>query len=354
MGAMQSSKLLGLGPAPAPSAAGNSASDVPYWWPATSLSAEEPAAGGSPSAGSPAPTGPVKVIHFVWLQGADNLREQHPTLDAYVRTWRQFFPHWEHKIWSDADVKRLLKESFPPCVAAAYDAAPSFAVKSDIARYAIVFHEGGMYVDTDMECLRPFEYMLLPSKPSATVGSRPLNIEAQLMPPTNNCWFYMPSAGAPELGALLDHICTAMAATPPGRRKGMRWVFDTTGPVAFRNALLNTRGPDAVNWLSADVVDPVNAHNLHLDVSGDTARERFPAAVSVHHVQFSWGGKHRGLIMWIGRAWGFTRQNMLILFIVLVVVVTVLSVALTAMVFTKCRSGGGRRRHQLPLSNARL
>jgi mannosyltransferase OCH1-like enzyme len=43
---------------------------------------------------------------------------------------------------------------------AAFDRASNFGEKSDIWRYEILFRLGGVYVDTDFECVRPFDSLL--------------------------------------------------------------------------------------------------------------------------------------------------------------------------------------------------
>ena len=37
-----------------------------------------------------------------------------------------------------------------------YDGYPSYIQRCDAARYFIVYHHGGVYVDLDIECFRPF------------------------------------------------------------------------------------------------------------------------------------------------------------------------------------------------------
>jgi mannosyltransferase OCH1-like enzyme len=87
------------------------------------------------------------VIHFIWLGSPLPARCR-----AMVATWRHFHPDWTIKIWTDADVKGFGMQN-----QAAFDRARNYGEKSDIWRYEILFRFGGLYVDTDFECLKPFD-----------------------------------------------------------------------------------------------------------------------------------------------------------------------------------------------------
>jgi hypothetical protein len=88
-----------------------------------------------------------KKIHMIWLGS--------PPPD-FVRTmfesWRQMHPEWSVKLWTQQDVG-----SFHLKNEQAYQAAKNWGEKSDIFRYEILEREGGIYVDADFECLRPFD-----------------------------------------------------------------------------------------------------------------------------------------------------------------------------------------------------
>ncbi|KAJ0411671.1 hypothetical protein ATCC90586_002055 [Pythium insidiosum] len=59
------------------------------------------------------------------------------------------------RLWRDEDVLQFKLQN-----QAAYDAAPNFGEKADIARYEILERVGGVYADVDVECLRPLDELL--------------------------------------------------------------------------------------------------------------------------------------------------------------------------------------------------
>lgn len=86
---------------------------------------------------------PLK-IHQIWL--GSPLPEEYA---HYAQTWKDHHPEWEYHLWTDADLA-----NYPMKNRALYDAARNYGEKSDIARYEILYQEGGLYVDTDYECLK--------------------------------------------------------------------------------------------------------------------------------------------------------------------------------------------------------
>ena len=88
-----------------------------------------------------------KIIHQIWL--GSPLPERY---SKWQRTWVDNHPDWLYILWDDQKL-----EDFPMVNKKAFQEARSYGVKSDIARYEILFQMGGLYVDTDMECLRPMD-----------------------------------------------------------------------------------------------------------------------------------------------------------------------------------------------------
>src|SRR5439155_16470073 len=90
-----------------------------------------------------------RLFHWIWL-GDDPLPEQHR---AWMDSWLKLNPGWTHDLWTEENRPRFVNE-------AQFLAADSLWQKADIARYEIVYRYGGIYLDTDTECLRSFEPLL--------------------------------------------------------------------------------------------------------------------------------------------------------------------------------------------------
>jgi mannosyltransferase OCH1-like enzyme len=88
-----------------------------------------------------------KIIHQIWIGGP--LPQKYHALQ---KTWQKFHPDWEYRLWTDADL-----DNFPFTDRARFERAKNFAEKADILRYEILYQYGGLYVDADFECLKPFD-----------------------------------------------------------------------------------------------------------------------------------------------------------------------------------------------------
>lgn len=90
-----------------------------------------------------------KTFHWIWLGN----NEMPATFVEYRRGWLEKHPGWEYAIWTDANLPPLANQR-------EFDAAKTMAQKADILRYEIMHRFGGVYLDTDFECLRNIEPLL--------------------------------------------------------------------------------------------------------------------------------------------------------------------------------------------------
>ena len=89
-----------------------------------------------------------KIIHQIWVG-------PHPFPEhcrAFQETWKKYHPDWIYILWTNK-----LIEQFGLKNKAQYDATANYGEKADIARYEILNKFGGLYIDTDFECLRSFD-----------------------------------------------------------------------------------------------------------------------------------------------------------------------------------------------------
>jgi mannosyltransferase OCH1-like enzyme len=88
-----------------------------------------------------------KIIHQVWLGG--ELPEEYK---KYTDSWKKYHPDWTYILWGDKEAK-----DFPMQNREFFEASNSLGQKSDIFRAEILNQYGGIYVDVDFECLKPFD-----------------------------------------------------------------------------------------------------------------------------------------------------------------------------------------------------
>lgn len=87
-----------------------------------------------------------KVLHHVWL-GGGTPPDEHL---AHMESWRRLNPRWQLRLWTDQDAP------IPPFARRARHVAE----RADLVRYEILRRHGGVYADTDVECLRPIDALV--------------------------------------------------------------------------------------------------------------------------------------------------------------------------------------------------
>jgi mannosyltransferase OCH1-like enzyme len=88
-----------------------------------------------------------RKIHQVWL--GSELPDKYK---RYADTWTQLNPEWEYRLWTDRDCATMNLPNRK-----LFDSITNYGPKSDLLRFHLLNEYGGLYVDTDFECLKSFE-----------------------------------------------------------------------------------------------------------------------------------------------------------------------------------------------------
>lgn len=92
-----------------------------------------------------------KIIHYCWF-GRNTLPE---SAQLCINSWRKYFPDYEIKEWNEDnyDVNKIsyIKEAYEN---------KKYAFVSDYARFDILYHEGGLYFDTDVEVIKNMDDLI--------------------------------------------------------------------------------------------------------------------------------------------------------------------------------------------------
>ena len=92
-----------------------------------------------------------KKIHYIWL-GGNPLPEM---VVKCVESWKKYCPDYEIIRWDESnlniDINQYCRQ--------AYD-AKKYAFASDVLRYYVVHQHGGIYLDVDVELIKPLDNLL--------------------------------------------------------------------------------------------------------------------------------------------------------------------------------------------------
>nr|AEX62747.1 uncharacterized glycosyl transferase [Moumouvirus Monve] len=97
------------------------------------------------------------ILHQIWIQGYDKIPDD---LKKYFINCQKVNNNFEHILWDDDKIRKLLIDKFDPEYLETYDYFKVPAQKADFARYAILYTYGGIYLDMDMVCRKNLESLL--------------------------------------------------------------------------------------------------------------------------------------------------------------------------------------------------
>ena len=92
-----------------------------------------------------------KIIHYCWFGG----KEKPEDVLKMIASWMKHCPDYEIKEWNETNfnihLNRYTEEAYQQ---------KKWAFVSDVARLWALVHEGGIYMDTDVEVIRPLDNLL--------------------------------------------------------------------------------------------------------------------------------------------------------------------------------------------------
>ena len=92
-----------------------------------------------------------QIIHYCWFGG----NPKSELIEKCISSWRKFCPDWEIIEWNEDNWNVNLH----PFAKAAYE-SKYWAYVSDVARLDVICKRGGVYLDTDVELLKPIDELL--------------------------------------------------------------------------------------------------------------------------------------------------------------------------------------------------
>lgn len=92
-----------------------------------------------------------KIIHYCWL-GPKPLPD---SAKRNIESWRKYCPDYEIKKWTESDIDIKSVKYMEECYA-----SKAWGFVPDVARLQIIYNEGGIYLDTDVELIKSLDPLL--------------------------------------------------------------------------------------------------------------------------------------------------------------------------------------------------
>ena len=202
-----------------------------------------------------------KKIHYFWV-GGNPMPEKNK---ACVTSWKKFCPDYEIIEWNESNY------DFSVCayMAQAYESR-LWGFVPDYARLDIIYREGGIYLDTDVELLKSLDSLLSckaffgfenPSSvaPGLGFGAEPGNEILKQMRDSYHSFSFYKEDGTPNLipsPVYATKILTSYGLKPNGKRQSVHGIelfpAEYFAPLCYTDGRLKvTENTFSVHWYQA-------------------------------------------------------------------------------------------------------
>jgi mannosyltransferase OCH1-like enzyme len=195
-----------------------------------------------------------RIFHRIWL-GPRPMPEEYV---CYGATWKVLHEEWDLRLWTDATLPPLINRR-------EFELGKNAAQKADVLKYELVYRFGGIYLDTDFECLRSIEPLIADVEAFAARESDEFIAVG----------IFGAVPGHALLRDVVERLPRSFRDEPPGRQDL------STGPGLF--TLVARNHPELVVF-GPELFYPYHFTEKH------RKGESFPEAYAVHHWAFSWAG----------------------------------------------------------------
>ena len=196
-----------------------------------------------------------KIIHQIWLQGQNNMPEK---FLKKVNKIKNFHLLWKYYFWDDIAIINLLsknKEWIETYYKLLY-----LHQKVDYAKYVILYEYGGVYIDIDVEIVKPLDNLLQNNSEYDLIVSR-INLttfESLLYCNRNICinnGIILANPKEITLEKIINNIIKNPTTGLPPLIK-FSYINNTTGPKMFTKLILNNNN-NKIKILEPEFLEPL-------------------------------------------------------------------------------------------------
>ena len=226
-----------------------------------------------------------KKIHYCWF-GRNPLNK---TAIKCIESWKKYNPDFEIHEWNE-DNYDVYKISYS---SQAYH-AKKYAFVSDFARFDILFNEGGIYLDVDVELLKPLDPLL---ENDAYIG---FEEEKYVNPGLGfGC-----ISGHPLIGEIIKNYKKRDFLKSDGKYD-YTTIVHTVSDILYSKGLINNNQLQTIENCTIypkDFFQPIDMNTQKLIITNNT--------ISIHHYASSWYPTHRKILQRLAKLAGPKVKNL--------------------------------------------
>lgn len=240
-----------------------------------------------------------KRLHQIYI-GADE-RSLAPEMKANIQQIQATNSDWEYRLWDEASIERFIFEVYGAELLRYYRMiSPLYrAAQADFARYLIIYHYGGVYLDIKASFERPLSevldlerdaYILYhwdnePDRPYAGFGLFP-ELDTERFPygeyPQT---FVIARPGHPLLQQIIAAVMERLDSYSPFvQGVGLRGVLRTTGPLVYSQVVDAYKRTGAQDYRQLRCIEELGGRYSIYDAGGAFAHRQ---KLSNYHNQLS-------------------------------------------------------------------
>lgn len=202
-----------------------------------------------------------KVIHYCWFGG----KKLPSDVENCIRSWRKYCPQYKIIRWDESNynvkANKFLKSAYE---------AEKWAFVSDYARLDIIYNNGGIYLDTDVELIKPLDELLDSEAFFATTQSEPHQINTGL------------GFGAEEKNSMVKKMLAEYDNLEFSEKNIGEFVCPSLNTKPFivfgYNYTDNVQEINGVKIYPASYFDPIGKDGVNIK----------PNTISIHHYSATW------------------------------------------------------------------
>lgn len=236
-----------------------------------------------------------KIYHQIWFQGETEIPQKYEKLySSCIKVNNNF----KRIVWDSNKIINLIKNNYPEYFNF-YEKLPLMVQKIDFAKYVILYHYGGIYIDMDVKCLKNINNLLnmfpnedflvsnlLLSKMEITAvnglnkftrGNKAFVIKNMI-----NNGIIISKKKLDITKKIIDDIVKNFYFKYNNNFRDI-YIFNTTGPIIFTDSIMKYKGSDKVKVIDSKYMEPCTVIMKKCDFTKSFFRHE-------HHR--TWGTNH--------------------------------------------------------------
>lgn len=228
-----------------------------------------------------------KIIHQVW---SDKYKPLPPFCSALAETWKEKHPDWTYILWDEKMMNEFVQKEYSEYLVL-YNNLTFDIQRWDVIRFFILKKMGGLYIDTDYECLENIE-PLIESARFAIALDPQSHSHIVNYPHILNHAFMVSIQNHPFLDKVINEIFSKKQYEIAIPNK-ISYVMATTGPQMMSQlySRLSTDEKSDILLLEPKYVTPFDLIQINMLKSGVENEELeacLDEAYAVHYYSNSW------------------------------------------------------------------